>query len=54
MLEAAHVGVLVAGKDERVKVFIVLKEGEAAFPRQPVIRKRSCSITTRKGFRSGS
>jgi acyl-coenzyme A synthetase/AMP-(fatty) acid ligase len=32
VLEAAAVGVPVAGKDERVKVYIVLKEGEAAFP----------------------
>jgi acyl-coenzyme A synthetase/AMP-(fatty) acid ligase len=46
--EAAAVGVPVEGKGERVKVYIVLKEGEAAFPRQPVIRERRCTITARK------
>jgi acyl-coenzyme A synthetase/AMP-(fatty) acid ligase len=48
VLEAAAVGVPMEGKDERVKVYIVLKEGEDAFPRQPVIRERRRTITTRK------
>jgi acyl-coenzyme A synthetase/AMP-(fatty) acid ligase len=38
VLEAAAVGVPVGGKGERVKVYIVLKEGESAFPRQPATR----------------
>jgi len=46
--EAAAVGVPVEGKGERVKVYIVLKEGEAAFPRQPATRERRFTITTRK------
>jgi acyl-coenzyme A synthetase/AMP-(fatty) acid ligase len=48
VLEAAAVGVPVEGKGERVKVYIVLREGEAAFPRQPVTRERRFTIRTRE------